>query len=165
MQKEIIIHNNRKVTKTTKNNGTISYTQRGVYLGIDTKLVKGNLINYRKTLRSLDRKITQAKLDFEANGSTLRETVAINTFEELAEAWFSSFITWVSSQNTINRVRNYLDTYIIPKFGDYKPEEIKSADIQIWVNQLARNSKLSVESGVKKSKKAVLKILELFYTN
>ena len=36
MQKEIIIHNNRKVTKTTKNNGTISYTQRGVYLGIDT---------------------------------------------------------------------------------------------------------------------------------
>ena len=35
MQKEIIIHNNRKVTKTTKNNGTISYTQRGVYLGIE----------------------------------------------------------------------------------------------------------------------------------
>lgn len=68
----------------------------------------------------------------------------------MAEAWFSSFITWVSSQNTINRVRNYLDTYIIPKFGDYKPEEIKSADIQIWVNELARKSKLSVESGVKK---------------
>ena len=54
------------------------------------------------------------------------------------------------SQNTINRVRNYFDTYIIPKFGDYKPEEIKSADIQIWVNELARKSKLSVESGVKK---------------
>ena len=158
MQKEIIIHNNRKVTKTTKNNGTISYTQRGVYLGIDTKTGKKVTSSITaKTLRSLDRKITQAKLDFEANGSTLKETVAINTFEELTEAWFSSFITWVSSQNTINRVRNYLDTYIIPKFGDYKPEEIKSADIQIWVNQLARNSKLSVESGVKKSKKGCAK--------
>lgn len=158
MQKETIIHNNRKVTKTTKNNGTISYTQRGVYLGIDIKTGKKVTSSITaKTLRSLDRKITQAKLDFEARGSTLKETVAINTFEELAEAWFSSFITWVSSQNTINRVRNYLDTYIIPKFGDYKPEEIKSADIQIWVNQLARKSKLSVESGVKKSKKGCAK--------
>lgn len=151
MQKEIIFHNNKKVTKTTKNNGTISYIQKGVYLGIDIKTGKKvTSLIIAKTLRSLDRKITQAKLDFEARGSTLKETVAINTFEELAEAWFSSFITWVSSQNTINRVRNYLDTYIIPKFGDYKPEEIKSADIQIWVNELARKSKLSVESGVKK---------------
>ena len=40
MQKETIIHNNRKVTKTTKNNGTISYTQRGVYIGIDVKTGK-----------------------------------------------------------------------------------------------------------------------------
>lgn len=40
MQKEIIFHNNKKVTKTTKNNGTISYTQKGVYLGIDIKTGK-----------------------------------------------------------------------------------------------------------------------------
>ena len=40
MQKEIIIHNNRKVTKTTKNNGTIRDNQRGVHLGIDTKTGK-----------------------------------------------------------------------------------------------------------------------------
>lgn len=59
----------------------------------------------------------------------------------------------MSSQNTINRVRGYLDTYIIPKFGTYKPEEIKSVDIQVWVNKLAQQSKKSVESGAKKSKK------------
>lgn len=46
MQKETIIHNNRKVTKTTKNNGTISYTQRGVYIGIDVKTGKSHLIHH-----------------------------------------------------------------------------------------------------------------------
>ncbi|WP_438478347.1 tyrosine-type recombinase/integrase [Streptococcus pluranimalium] len=154
MQKETIIHNNRKVTKTTKNNGTISYTQRGVYIGIDVKTGKKVTSSITaKTLRSLDRKIIQARLEFEAKGSTLKETLVINNFEELAEAWFTSFVTWVSSQNTINRVRGYLDTYIIPKFGTYKPEEIKSVDIQVWVNKLAQQSKKSVESGAKKSKK------------
>ena len=154
MQKETIIHNNRRVTKTTKNNGTISYTQRGVYIGIDVKTGKKVTSSITaKTLRSLDRKIIQARLDFEDKGSTLKETLVINTFEELAEAWFTSFVKWVTSQNTINRVRGYLDTYMIPKFGDYEPEEIKSADIQIWVNKLAQQSKKSVESGAKKSKK------------
>ena len=154
MQKETIIHNNRKVTKTTKNNGTISYTQRGVYIGIDVKTGKKVTSSITaKTLRSLDRKIMQARLDFEEKGATLKETLVINNFDELAEAWFTSFVTWVSSQNTINRVRGYLDTYIIPKFGTYKPEEIKSVDIQVWVNKLAQQSKKSVESGAKKSKK------------
>ena len=154
MQKETIIHNNRKVIKTTKSNGSISYTQRGVYIGVDVKTGKKVTSSITaKTLKSLDRKIIQARLEFEAKGSTLKETLLINNFEELAEAWFVSFVTWVTSQNTINRVRSYLDTYIIPKFGEYRPEEIKSADIQIWVNKLAQQSKKSVESGVKKSKK------------
>lgn len=154
MQKETIIYNNRKVIKTTKSNGSISYTQRGVYIGVDVKTGKKVTSSITaKTLKSLDRKIIQARLEFEAKGSTLKETLLINNFEELAEAWFVSFVTWVTSQNTINRVRSYLDTYIIPKFGEYRPEEIKSADIQIWVNKLAQQSKKSVESGVKKSKK------------
>lgn len=99
MKKETIIHNNRKVTKTTKNNGTISYTQRGVYIGIDVKTGKKVTSSITaKTLRSLDRKIIQARLDFEAKGSTLKEIMAVDTFEELAEAWFSSFVNWVTSQ-------------------------------------------------------------------
>ena len=125
-----------------------------VYIGVDVKTGKKVTSSITaKTLKSLDRKIIQARIDFEAKGSTLKETLLINNFEELAEAWFVSFVTWVTSQNTINRVRSYLDTYLIPKFGEYKPEEIKSADIQIWVNKLAQQSKKSVESGVKKSKK------------
>ena len=70
MQKETIIHNNRKVIKTIKNNGTISYTQRGVYIGVDVKTGKKVTSSITaKTLKSLDRKIIQARIDFEAKGS------------------------------------------------------------------------------------------------
>ena len=79
MQKETIIHNNRKVIKTIKNNGTISYTQRGVYIGVDVKTGKKVTSSITaKTLKSLDRKIIQARIDFEAKGSTLKETLSIN---------------------------------------------------------------------------------------
>jgi len=82
----VITHNNKKVTKTTKNNGSISFTQRGVYIGIDIKSGKKVTASITaKTLRSLDRKIIQARLDFEAKGSTLKETFVINNFEENAE--------------------------------------------------------------------------------
>ena len=50
MQKEIIIHNNKKVTKTTKNNGSISFTQRGVYIGIDIKSGKKSYCFYYRCL-------------------------------------------------------------------------------------------------------------------
>ncbi|ETJ24462.1 Site-specific recombinase, phage integrase family, partial [human gut metagenome] len=56
--------------------------------------------------------------------------------------------TWVSSDNTLNRVRNYLDTYILPQFGQYQPDKVTSSDIQNWVNELATKSKESVDSGI-----------------
>ncbi len=40
MQKEIIVHNDKKVTKTIKNDGSVSYSQKSVYLGIDSKTGK-----------------------------------------------------------------------------------------------------------------------------
>ncbi len=104
-------------------------------------------------MKSLDRKIIETKIQFEKSGSTIKETISIDNFENLAEVWFSNFKTWVSSQNTINRVRGYLDTYIIPQFGDYKPNQIEPADVQLWVNKLARRAKKSVDSGVKRAKK------------
>ena len=131
MSKEIIRHNNKRVTKVTKKNGDVSYSIKGVYIGTDVKTGK--------------------------SGSTIKETISIDNFENLAEVWFSNFKTWVSSQNTINRVRGYLDTYIIPQFGDYKPDQIEPADVQLWVNKLARRAKKSVDSGVKRAKKGSAK--------
>ncbi|KXT64918.1 tyrosine-type recombinase/integrase [Streptococcus lutetiensis] len=158
MSKEIIQHNNKKVTKTTKQNGEISYSVKGVYIGTDVKTGKRITKTITaKTLKSLDRKIVEAKIEFEKAGSTIKETIQIDNFESLAEVWFSNFKTWVSSQNTINRVRGYLDTYIIPYFGDYKPDQIEPADIQLWVNKLAKKAKKSVDSGVKRAPKGSAK--------
>ena len=158
MSKEIIRHNNKRVTKVTKKNGDVSYSIKGVYIGTDVKTGKRITKTITaKTLKSLDRKIIETKIKFEKSGSTIKETISIDNFENLAEVWFSNFKTWVSSQNTINRVRGYLDTYIIPQFGDYKPNQIEPADVQLWVNKLARRAKKSVDSGVKRAKKGSAK--------
>ena len=158
MNKETIQHNNKKVIKTTKQNGEISYSIKGVYIGTDIKTGKRITKTITaKTLKALDRKIVESNIQFEKSGSTIKETIQIDNFENLAEVWFSNFKTWVSSQNTINRVRGYLDTYIIPQFGGYKPDQIEPADVQFWVNKLARRAKKSVDSGVKRAKKGSAK--------
>ena len=158
MSKEIIRHNNKRVTKVTKKNGDVSYSIKGVYIGTDVKTGKRITKTITtKTLKSLDRKIIETKIQFEKSGSTIKETISIDNFENLAETWFSSFKTWVSSQNTINRVRGYLDTYIIPQFGVCKPDQIEPADVQLWVNKLARRAQKSVDSGVKRAKKGSAK--------
>lgn len=158
MNIEKIIHKGKIVLKKVKDNGEISYSAKSIYLGLDTKTgqpVKTTIT--AKTLRSLDRKITQAKLDFEESGSTRQESFSISTLLELAELWFSNYETWVSSDNTLNRVRNYLDTYILPKFGHYQPDKITSSDIQNWINELAQKSKKSVDAGNKRAKKGSAK--------
>lgn len=158
MNKETIQHNNKKVTKITKQNGEISYSIKGVYIGTDIKTGKRITRTITaKTLKALDRKIIESKIQFEKSGSTTKETIQIGNFESLAEFWFSHFKTWVSSQNTINRVRGYLDTYIIPQFGNYKPEQIEASDIQLWLNKLVKKAKQAIESGKKRAPKGSAK--------
>lgn len=158
MNIEKIIHKGKNVLKKVKDNGEISYSVKSVYLGLDIKTGKPVKTTVTaKTLRSLDRKIIQAKIDFEESGSTRKETFSIATLSDLAEMWFSNYETWVSSDNTLNRVRNYLDTYILPKFGHYQPDKITSSDIQKWINELAQKSKESVDAGNKRAKKGSAK--------
>lgn len=147
METETIIHNGKKVIKKIKKDKSISYTLKGTFLGKDIKTGKQVTTTITaKTLKQLDRAIIQARLEFEKNGSTREKVIVIDTLEDLAEEWFKSYKTWVNSHNTLNRVRSYLDNYIIPKFGDYKPDKIESADIQLWLNDLAKKSKESIES-------------------
>lgn len=158
MNIEKIIHKGKTVLKKVKDNGEISYSVKSVYLGLDIKTGKPVKTTVTaKTLRSLDRKIIQAKIDWEENGSTRKEIFSIATLSDLAEMWFSNYETWVSSDNTLNRVRNYLDTYIFPKFGHYQPDKITSSDIQKWINELAQKSKESVDAGNKRAKKGSAK--------
>lgn len=158
MNIEKIIHKGKTVLKKVKDNGEISYSAKSIYLGLDIKTGKPVKTTVTaKTLRSLDRKIIQAKIDFEESGSTRKETFSIATLSDLAELWFFNYETWVSSDNTLNRVRNYLDTYILPQFGQYQPDKVTSSDIQNWVNELATKSKESVDSGIKRAEKGCAK--------
>lgn len=152
--KEIIEYKGKKITKNIKTNGQVSFSIKGVYIGTDIKTGKRITASITaRTLKQLDRKIIEEKLKFEEQGSTLKEILRVTNFEELAEEWFSNYITWVSSQNTINRVRGYLDNYIIPQFGDYKIDQIEASDIQLWVNRLAKEAKKSIDSGVLRAEK------------
>ncbi|WP_449455449.1 tyrosine-type recombinase/integrase [Streptococcus suis] len=158
MKTETIIHKDKKVIKKIKSDGSISYTRKGVYVGIDEKTGKKITTTVTaKTLASLDRKVNQIKLDFENAGSTKKDYIKIGNLASLAELWFDSYKNMVSSHNTLNRVRGYLDTYIIPQFGDYKPEMIGSVDVQIWVNRLAKNAKKVAENGSRRSPKGSAK--------
>ena len=97
MNKETIQHNNKKVTKITKQNGEISYSIKGVYIGTDIKTGKRITRTITaKTLKALDRKIIESKIQFEKSGSTTKETIQIGNFESLSEFLFSHYKTCVS---------------------------------------------------------------------
>lgn len=146
-QEEKYEYKGKTLIKTIKPDGTINYTKRGVYLGTDTKTGKKITISITaRTLKEFDRKIRNAKLDFERNGSTRKETIQIENFADLAEAWFSSYHTLVSSENTLNRVSGYVHNYIIPKWGDYKPDQIEASDVQTWITQMANNAREAIDS-------------------
>lgn len=158
MKSETIIHKNKKVLKQTKRSGEIKYVLRDFYLGKDEKTGKQVTTSITaNTLRQLDRQCIQVKIDFEKKGATRKEVIKVTQLEELAEEWFKNYKNWVSSENTLNRVRGYLDTYITPRFGDYLPSTIEPVEIQSWVNELAEKSKKSVESGTKRSAKGSAK--------
>ena len=147
MTKEKIIHKGKKLFKTVKKNGQISYSQKGAYLGVDAKTgQKVTTTITGRTLKEFDRNLRDAQREFEEHGNTKKEKIEINNFKDLAEAWFASYHHLVSSENTLNRVRGYLDNYIIPKFGDYKPEMIDSSDVQLWTNKLASYAKENVNN-------------------
>lgn len=155
MKQEIIQYKGKSLIKSMKSDGSTSYTKRGVYLGTDTKTGKKITISITaRTLKEFDRKIRDAKLSFEQNGNTRKEYVHIYNFSDLAEAWFISYHTLASSENTLNRVRGYIYNYIIPRWGDYKPEQIESSDVQIWLNSMANNAREAIyfEKSAKKGK-------------
>ena len=154
MQIETIERNNKKILKKTKKDGTITYSMKGAYLGTDKKTGKQVTTTITApTLKALDRKYLEAKRKFEENDSTRKSTVSIGTIQELSEIWYNSYKSWVSSDNTRNKVRGYLDTYIIPKFGDYKMNAIESTEVQKWVDQLAEQARIEVNKGKRKADK------------
>lgn len=153
MKQEKIQYKGKSLVKSIKSDGSITYLKRGIYLGTDAKTGKKITISITaRTLKEFDRKIRDAKLNFEQNGNTQKERVQIDNFADLAEAWFISYHTLVSSENTLNRVGGYVYNYIIPKWGDYKPDQIEASDVQVWLTEMATNAREAIDFSQKAKK-------------
>lgn len=144
MQIEKISHKGKTLAKKTKNNGSVSYSAKGIHIGTDVKTGKKVVTTITaKTIKEFDRKLRDKKLEFENNGFTKQKQTQVYRFEDLANIWFENYCLYIQ-ENTINRVGGYIRNYIIPKFGTFRVDKIEPYDIQLWVNELAENAKKAI---------------------
>lgn len=145
METQKILHKGKTLTKKIKNNGSISYSAKGVHIGTDIKTGKKVVTTITaKTLKEFDRKLRDMKLEFENNGYTHQKKTQIIKFEDLAQTWFDNYCLHVQA-NTINRISGYVHNYIIPQFGKYKVDNIEPYDVQCWVNDLAVKAQKAID--------------------
>lgn len=127
-----------KINKITKKNGETVY-RASVYLGIDAitgKKVKKTISG--RTKREVNQKALTAQIDFEKQGQTVfTQAVQVANYAELVELWkenrFPAF-----KPSTIERYKIELRRYLLPAFGDMKPNKITRPYIQAVVNGWAK---------------------------
>lgn len=125
-----------KITEYKKKDGSVVY-RSSIYLGIDTvtgKKVKTTISD--RTKNRLKSKAIQAKVEFEKNGSTITKTVNVTTYQELTELWLENYCHTVK-HSTLIGVKNNINKYLLPAFGDYKLDKLTPPIIQHQVNQWA----------------------------
>lgn len=126
-----------KINEVTKKDGTKVY-RSNVYLGVDSitgKKVKTTITG--RTKKEAKQKIQQAKIAFKANGATVFKATNIKNYSELAKLWLENYQMTVKPQ-TVDIVKSYLDTHILPTFGAMQLENINIIVIQNWVNKLSK---------------------------
>ena len=136
MQKETIIHNNRKVIKTIKNNGTISYTQRGVYIGVDVKTGKKvtssstvTFTNYNK-ITTPEKKLEKLKLVSSSNLKDLETIIKYN----------------IANNIHFYRITSALIPLVThPEVGYWGHREFLKKDFE-YVGKLINNSNMRVDT-------------------
>lgn len=125
-----------KINEVTKKDGTKVY-RSSIYLGVDNitgKKVKTSVTG--RTKKELKQKAQQAKFDFKANGATIFKATNIKNYKELAKLWLENYQMTVKPQ-TVDIIKSYLDTHILPTFGTMQLENINVIIIQNWVNKLS----------------------------
>jgi integrase len=141
-----------KINKIEKKDGTFVY-RTNVYLGVDSltgKQVRTTATG--KTRKMCEIKANQAINKFIRNGSTVtREKVYFETFKDLALSWFEGYKLTVKI-NSINTTNSFLNVYIIPSLGKYKPEKISTILLQNIINEWAKNANTSAIRNGKREK-------------
>ena len=125
------------IKEVIKKDGTKVYRAH-IYLGIDSitgKSVKRNITG--RTRKEVKAKSQQIINEFENNGCTVFKEANIKTYKELANSWLDNYQMTVKPQ-TVDVIKSYLDTHILPTFGAMALEKITVVVIQDWVNKLAK---------------------------
>ena len=125
-----------KITQHTKKDGSAVY-RSSIYLGIDSvtgKKVKTTIS--ARTKKELRNKATQAKVEFEKNGSTRKQRSHITTYSELVDLFWQTYQHTIKT-NTQIKIKGCLNNYLLPSFGTYKLDKLTPVIIQTQVNKWA----------------------------
>ena len=125
-----------KIVEVKKKDGSKVY-RASVYLGVDHvtgKKVKTSITG--RTRKEIKSKAQHAQFDFKTNGSTVKKTVQVKTYKELAALWLESHRLTVRPQ-TFAVTRRQVNHHLIPEFGSMKIDKITPSSIQEFINQLA----------------------------
>ncbi|MEB9610555.1 site-specific integrase [Bacillus cereus] len=120
--------------------GEKRYMLKGAYIGVDCMTGKQVRSTVRgKTKKEVKTKLARMKIEFERNGFTIKEKAKIQTFNELALAWFEVYKPTVKS-NTLTQMESVLNAYIFPAFDSYKLDKLTPSVIQRIINEWATNA-------------------------
>lgn len=125
-----------KIVEVKKKDGSKVY-RASVYLGVDQvtgKKVKTSITG--RTRKEVKNKAQHAQFDFKTNGSTVKKTVQVKTYKELAALWLESHRLTVRPQ-TFAVTRRQVNHHLIPEFGSMKIDKITPSSIQEFINNLA----------------------------
>ena len=125
-----------KIVEVKKKDGSKVY-RASVYLGVDQvtgKKVKTSITG--RTRKEVKSKAQHAQFDFKTNGSTVKKTVQVKTYKELAALWLESHRLTVRP-HTFAVTRRQVNHHLIPEFGSMNIDKITPSSIQEFINQLA----------------------------
>ena len=127
------------ITEYKKKNGTIVY-RANIYLGVDQNTGKKVRTTVTaRTKKEVKQKAKRAMINFEKNGNTVKEKVAIKTYAELAELWWDSYKHTVKP-NTQCMIKSFVKNHLLPVFGSYQLKKLTTPLLQKHLNRWASDA-------------------------
>ena len=91
---------------------------------------------FGKTYREAKEKLAVAQYEWQAQTKAAEQNRA--TFRAISESWMSDSESYLKA-STISKYRDYLRLYLLPKFGNFNMDDIKSADVSAFCFGLLSN--------------------------